>query len=126
MSEEILFKTEVYEIIGAAIQVQKELGHGFLEAVYLEAFEVELTRNGIPFESQKQLQILYRGEPLSKTYVADLICYDSIIVELKALNQLSGSELSQVLNYLKATQLRLGLLINFGHPGKLEWKRVIL
>ena len=124
--DDLLFKEEVYRIIGAAIEVHRELGIGFLEAVYQEAFEHELASRLIPFTSQQFLKIFYKGKPLIKEYCADLVCFGSIIVELKALQKLSGNEESQVINYLKATGMRVGLLINFGSQGKLEWKRLIL
>ena len=122
---ELLYKTEVFEIIGAAIEVHQELGHGFLEAVYHEAVQIELTQRNIPFEAQRSLRIRYKDQMLKKEYVADFICYGKIIAELKALDELTGKEESQLLNYLKATGLRVGLLINFGSFGKLEWKRYI-
>lgn len=122
---ELIFKDEVYDIIGAAIEIHKELGNGFLEPVYQEALEMELKERNIPFEAQKPLAIRYKNTVLDKEYIADLVCYDRIIVELKALDRLSGREDAQVLNYLKATNLRLGLLINFGQPGRLDWKRLI-
>jgi len=122
---EIILKEEVYAIIGAAITVHRELGTGFLEAVYQEALEIELQDRHIPFESQKLLTIFYKGLLLRKEYIADLVCYGSIIVELKALDQLSGREEAQILNYLKATGFRVGLLINFGSGTKLEWKRFV-
>jgi len=124
--EELLYKDEVFRIIGAAIEVHKELGNGFLEAVYQEAFEYELTSRSLPFASQKTLKIQYKGRVLNKEYLADLVCFDNIIVELKALQRLSGNEESQLLNYLKATGMKVGLLINFGSCGKLEWKRLVL
>jgi GxxExxY protein len=116
---ELLFKEEVYAIVGAAIEVHRELGSGFLEAVYQEAIEIELRERGIPFQSQPELNIVYKGRVLGKKYNPDLLCFHEIIVELKALDRLSGKEESQVLNYLKAGGKRLGLLINFGSPGKL-------
>jgi GxxExxY protein len=122
---ELLYKAEVFEIIGAAIEVHKELGHGFLEAVYQEAVQIELTQRNIPFEAQRSLRIRYKDQMLKKEYVADFICYGKIIAELKALDELTGKEESQLLNYLKVTGLRVGLLINFGSVGKLEWKRFI-
>ena len=122
---ELLYGTEVFEIIGAAIEVHKELGHGFLEAVYQEAVQIELTQRNIPFEAQRSLRIRYKDQMLKKEYVADFICYGKIIAELKALDELTGKEESQLLNYLKVTGLRVGLLINFGSVGKLEWKRFI-
>jgi GxxExxY protein len=100
-------------------------GDGFLEAEYQEALEIELSMRGIPFEHQTSLAIHYKGKRLSKEYLAELICYGKIIVELKALDQLAGKEAAQIINYLKATRLRVGVLINFGNPKKLEWKRFV-
>jgi GxxExxY protein len=122
---ELLLKDEVYAVVGAAIEVHRELGAGFLEAVYQEAMEIELADQAIPFSSQRPLGIRYKGRVLIKQYVPDLLCYDQMIVELKALTKLSGTEESQLLNYLKASELRVGLLVNFGSPGKLEWKRFV-
>ena len=122
---ELLLKDEVFAIYGAAIEVHCKLGPGFLEAVYQEALEIGLQSRSLPFEAQKPLAIHYKGHKLKKEYVADLICYGQIIVELKALDQLSKKEESQLLNYLKATGLRVGLLLNFGSEGKLERKRFI-
>lgn len=107
------------------MEVYNQLGPGFLEAVYQEAFETELSERGIPFVSQCELHIVYKGRPLKKTYTPDLMCYDKIIVELKALDRLTNKEMAQLLNYLKATSFRLGLLVNFGHAEKLEWERRI-
>ena len=122
---DLLLKDEVFAIIGAAIEVHKELGIGFLEAVYQEALEIELRTRQLPFIPQKPLVISYKGYQLKKEYVADLISYDQIVVELKAIDRLTGKEESQILNYLKATGLRVGLLINFGYAGRLEWKRFV-
>jgi GxxExxY protein len=122
---ELLYKDEVYAIVGAAMEVYNTLGPGFLEAVYQEAFEIEMTERGIPFESQQELLIFYKGRQLHKAYLADIIASGKIIVELKALGCLSSHEEAQLLNYLKATGLELGVLINFGAAGKLEWKRMI-
>jgi GxxExxY protein len=122
---DLLYKDEVYQIIGAAIEVHRELGPGFLEAVYQEALEIELAERGIPFEAQKSLKIRYKGRQLKKEYIADLICHDKIIIELKAMDKLSSRETAQLLNYLKATGLRVGLLVNFGSEGVLEWERRI-
>ena len=123
---ELLLKQEVYSIVGAAIDVHRELGPGFLEAVYQEALEIELGLKEIPFEAGKHLPIRYKDRLLVKDYIADLVCFDQIIVELKALDRLSGREEAQVLNYLKATGLHVGLLINFGSATRLEWKRYVL
>ena len=117
---------EVYSVVGAAIEVHRQLGPGFLEAVYQEAMEWELSERGIAFSAQEALKIYYKGKPLASTYIADLLCFGQIIVELKALNRLSGTEEAQVLNYLKATGLKVGLLINFGSHGRLDWKRLIM
>ena len=122
---ELTYKEETYSIIGAAIEVHRELGSGFLEPVYQEALEIELACQQIPFEAQKLLKINYKDRQLHKDYVADLVCYDKIIVELKALDGLTSREDAQLLNYLKATGFKLGLLINFGSIGKLEWKRLV-
>ena len=122
---DFLFKDEVYTIIGAAIEAHRELGPGFLEAVYEEVLQIELEARSVPFEPQKPLPITYKGRILSKQYVADLICYDSIIVEIKSMSKLTGKEEAQLLNYLKASGLKVGLLINFGSCGKLEWKRLM-
>ena len=122
---ELLLKEEVYAIIGAAIAVHEELGIGFLEAVYHEALMWELRERAIPFESNKELTILYKGRPLTKGYFADLVCYGQIIVELKCVECLTEVHEAQLINYLRATGCRVGLLINFKSPGKLEWKRMV-
>jgi GxxExxY protein len=123
---ELIFKDDVYAVVGAAMEVHRVLGHGFLEPVYQEAAEMELARRKIPFEAQKSVKIVYKGETLKKEFVADLICFGKIVVELKVQDSLSGREEAQVLNYLKATGLKLGLVINFGSHPKLEWKRLVL
>ena len=122
---ELLFKVEVYAIFGAAMEVHKILGCGFLEPVYQEALEIELRNRDIPFEAQKQLPIYYKDQQLEKTYVPDFISFGEIIIEIKALNRLSSTEESQLLNYIKAANFRLGLLINFGAES-LQWKRMVL
>jgi GxxExxY protein len=123
--KELILGDECYAIIGAAMEVHGGLGPGFLEAVYKESFEMELSGRRIPFESRKTLTIFYKGRPLKKEYVADVICYGQIIVELKAMDRLTGKEESQILNYLKATSFKAGLLVNFGGLGKLEWKKFV-
>ena len=104
--------------------VHRKLGCGFLEAVYQEALEIEFENQHIPFQREVPLAISYDGKILKKQYVADFTCYDKIIVELKALNSLESGHEAQVLNYLKATGLKLGLLINFGEK-TLKYKRII-
>lgn len=122
---ELLYEKEVYKIIGAAIEVHRILGPSFAEAIYHEALEMECQLRQVPFVSQQELSVFYKGNTLNKYYIADLVCYDKIIVELKALDQLTDKESAQILNYLKATGLRVGLLINFGVSGKLQWQRFI-
>jgi GxxExxY protein len=122
---DLILKDEVCAVIGAAIEVHRELGSGFLEPVYQEAMESELRSRGLPIESQRRLGITYKGQPLQKTYVADWVCYGQTIVEPKAPDDLSGKERAQLLNYLHATGLPAGLLVNFGSRGKLEWERFV-
>ena len=122
---ELLLKEEVYAIVGAAIEVHREFGSGFLEAVYREALEYELGDKSIPFEPQKQLTIRYKNRVLKKKYIADFVAYESMILEIKAADSLTGKDEAQLLHYLKATGLRVGVLINFGSHGKLEWKRMV-
>ncbi|NIM10844.1 MAG: GxxExxY protein [Candidatus Aminicenantes bacterium] len=119
------FQKETYEIIGACFEVHKILGCGFLEAVYQEALEIEFKRREIPYEWEKELPIEYKGEVLKKRYNADFVCYNEIIVELKALSELREEHMAQVLNYLKATKFELGFVFNFGEKS-LKYKRVIL
>ena len=107
------------------MEVHNELGNGFLEPVYQESLEVELTNQRIPFQREVTLPIKYKGTLLNKSYIADFIVYDKIILELKALDALSTVHESQVLNYLKATGFKLGILVNFGQP-KLQYKRLVL
>jgi GxxExxY protein len=123
--EEYPYKNECYQIIGCAMEVHKALGPGFLEPVYQEALSVEFVENGIPYQKEKVLDVWYKGRLLVKKYIADFICFDEVIVETKAMDNLSPEHIAQVLNYLKATQKRIGLLINFG-TSSLQYKRVIL
>lgn len=120
----LLFEQETYKIIGACINVHKTLGKGFLESVYQEALEKEMSKLDIPFSRQKKLQIKFNGEPLSKFFVADFVCYNHIILEIKSATFLHEDNTKQVINYLKATGLSVGLLINFGESS-LRWKRFI-
>ncbi len=121
---ELLLKNEVFQIVGAAMEVSNELGCGFLEAVYQEALGIELDERKIPHVQQKLIEIPYKDRILKKEYNADFLCYDRIIVEIKAIKAITGIEKAQILNYLKATNLPLGLIINFGTP-QLEWKRYV-
>jgi GxxExxY protein len=123
---QILYKDEVYALVGAAMDVYNELGSGFLEAVYQEALEIEMKLHGIPFKSQQELYIFYKGRKLKKTYTPDLLCYDKIVVDLKAIEHLTPVEYAKMKNYLKGTKFELGLLLNFGNAPQLETKRIIL
>lgn len=122
----ILFKEQCYQIQGAVFEVYREMGCGFLEAVYQECLEKELSKQGIPFTSHLELKLFYKNEPLQQIYIPDLVCYQSIILELKALSATTGEHKSQVLNYLKATGMRLGLLVNFGCHPKATIERIVL
>ena len=123
-SLDLLYKEESYKIIGAAMEVHKELGAGFLESVYQEAFELELQKQNIPYVREQLLNVFYKGQKLKKRYSADFVCYDKIIVELKALGELNTEHEAQILNYLKTSGLKLGLLFNFGSKS-LQYKRLI-
>jgi GxxExxY protein len=115
---------QTYAIIGAAMEVHKQLGHGFLEGVYQDARTIELSLRSIPFEREAEIPVSYKGELLPSKYHADFVCFGDVIVEVKALKALSGIEESQVLNYLKATGYRRALLINFGAPS-LQTRRYV-
>ena len=110
----LIYKKESYDICGALFAVHKELGCGFLERVYQDALECEFQERGIPYEREKEIQIMYKGKPLGDPYRADFVCYGKIIVELKAVSEATGVHRAQVLNYLKATNMKLGILANFG------------
>ena len=121
--EDYLYKNETYEIIGAAMDVHKELGGGLLEAIYQEALAIELEEKGIPCEREKELDVFYKGHLLEKKYYADMICHGEIIVELKSVNELLPIHEAQLLNYLKITKKKVGLLLNFGNRS-LFYKRI--
>ena len=124
--EKIMFKDESYAIQGAVFEVYREMGAGFLEAVYQECLEKELRLRNIPFTSQAEIKLSYKGEPLVQTYKPDLICYGKIIVELKAVKEIASEHKAQVLNYLKATGIKLGLLVNFGSYPQTTVTRLVL
>jgi GxxExxY protein len=115
---------KTFAIIGAAMEVHREMGCGFLERVYQESLAVELAIRKIPFQREIELPVKYKGQPLDAIYKPDFICYESVIVETKALSLISGSEAAQLLNYLKITGYKVGLLINFGVTS-LEYERYV-
>ena len=120
---ELVHKEETYEIIGACMEVHRELGPGFLEGVYQEALMVEFAAREIPANREAKLEIAYKGEILDKHYYADFICYGKIVIEIKAVNELLPEHMAQLFNYLKATGAKLGLLVNFG-KSSLDYKRI--
>jgi GxxExxY protein len=120
-----LFKQEGYDLMSAAFEVYNQMGSGFLEEVYQQCLERELRMRDIPFETKRELVICYKGEALDKRYIPDFVVHQGIIVELKAVKALAPEHEAQLLNYLKATGMRVGYLLNFGSPGKLEWKRMV-
>ncbi|RPI72493.1 MAG: GxxExxY protein [Desulfobacteraceae bacterium] len=123
---ELKFEDQSYRIRGAVFEVYREMGCGFLEAVYQECLEKEFLKQDIPFVTQQELILHYKGETLIQTYRPDFICFDRIIVEIKAVKELLNEHRAQVHNYLKAAGLELGLLVNFGHYPKAEIERIVL
>ena len=122
----IIHRLESYELMGACFEVYKDKGSGFLEAVYQECLEIELTTRKVHFKPQPQLALTYKGQALKTKYIPDFLCYDKIIVELKAVSALADEHRAQVQNYLRTARLRLGLLVNFGQYPKLEYERIVL
>lgn len=123
-NKELYFKEESYKIIGCAMEVHRYLGNGFKEEVYQEDLEVEFDAQGIKYERESPFDIYYKGVRLRKEYFADFLCYDDIVVELKAVSGLTSDHESQVINYLKASKCRLAILINFG-ARSLQYKRLV-
>ena len=121
----LIYSEESYAINGAAMEVYNQLGHGFLEPVYQEALEKEFLLRGIPFEREKLLTISYKGENLKQTYKADFVCYGKIIVELKAVSELTDAHRSQIYNYLHASGFRLGIILNYGFANGIERERIV-
>ena len=122
----LIYEKETYAIRGAVFEVYKEMGCGFLEPVYQECLEKELEAKGIPFIVQPELRLSYKGSVLQQIYKPDLICYDLIILELKAVKDIAPEHKAQIINYLKATNLKLGLLINFGSHPQVQIERFVL
>jgi len=123
--KEIVYAPESYAIMGACFEVYKEKGCGFLEGVYQECLEIEFGLQVIAFRAQPPLPLEYKGQPLKQKYIPDFICFDKIVLELKAVSALSDEHRAQVHNYLKATGMKLGLLVNFGHYPKVEYERIV-
>ncbi|MGA2866957.1 MAG: GxxExxY protein [Verrucomicrobiota bacterium] len=123
--ENFLHKKETYKIIGACFEVYKEKGCGFLEPVYQECMEIELGLQAIGFVAKQSLRLQYKGQPLKHTYEPDLVCFGKVVVELKAVSALADEHRAQLLNYLNATGLEVGLLVNFGHFPGLEYERIV-
>lgn len=126
MMTDILYREESYAIMGACFDVYNEKGNGFLEPVYQDCMEIELDYKKIPFEAQPKLNLFYREKKLKHYYVPDFICYGEIVLELKAVEKLTKEHYAQVFNYLKATGLKLGIIVNFGNYPDLEYKRIVI
>jgi GxxExxY protein len=125
-SNRLVHQDETYRILGACFEVYRNKGCGFLEGVFHECLEMEFRLQDIPARSQVSMPLEYKGQPLKQHYVADFICYDKVIVELKAVSKLTDEHRAQIQNYLHATGLRVGLLINFGHFPKAEHERFVV
>ncbi len=122
---ELIYKEEAFKLVGLCMDVHRELGHGHDEVIYKDALAVELARAGIPFSRERKFEVSYKGVLLPHAYFADFVIWDKILFEAKACESLFDAHVKQVLNYLAASKLQLGLLVNFG-SSSLEWKRVVL
>src|SRR5262245_6467961 len=122
---ELLYKEDTYAIIGACIEVYNEMGCGFVEPVYQECLALELQIRSIPFQAQEELRLMYKDRTLKQIYKPDFVCMEKIVLEIKAVSKLADEHRAQLHNYLKATRLRLGLLVNFGQHPELEFERII-
>ncbi len=125
MMDDFPLKDETYQILGACFEVYNEMGRGFLESVYQECLEVELTSYGIPFEAQQPIELVFKGQELKRTFAPDLLCFGKVIVELKAVRRLAAEHRAQLINYLRACRLEVGLLVNFGSYPQLEYERIV-
>ncbi len=123
---DIIYKEESYKILGACFEVYKEMGCGFVEPVYQECLEIEFGLQGLSFESQAQLSLKYKGNELKKKYIPDFALFNKIVLEIKAVKEVTDEHRSQVYNYLRATGYRLGLLVNFGHYPGVEYERIVI
>ena len=122
---ELIYPNESYAILGACYEVYKNKGCGFLEGVYQECLEIEFSLRSIPYQSQSPVRLTYKGACLNHLYIPDFLCYEKIVLEIKAHKQLGDEHRAQLLNYLKATDLKLGILVNFGHYPKIEYQRMV-
>ena len=123
---DIIYREESYKILGACFEVYKEMGCGFLESVYQECLEIEFGLQGLSFESQAQLSLKYKGNELKKKYIPDFALFNKIVLEIKAVKEVTDEHRSQVYNYLRATGYRLGLLVNFGHHPGVQYERIVI
>lgn len=121
----IIFPDESYRIIGACFEVYNHMGSGFLESVYQECLEIEFQERGISFVPKASLELQYKGRPLKKKFEPDFICFEKIILEIKAVKELCNEARAQVHNYLHAARYRLGILVNFAHHPKLDYQRIV-
>jgi GxxExxY protein len=125
-SNGLLYEEETYRIRGAAFHVYRTMGPGFLEGVYQECLAIEMARREIPFGAQRPIRLQYDGESLKQTYVADFLCYENVLLELKAARTLIGEHRAQLFNYLRASGIQVGLLINFGSSPRIQLERFVL
>jgi GxxExxY protein len=123
---ELIYSEESYKIMGACFEVYKHMGRGFLEAVYQECLEIELADREIPFAAQRELRIAYKRRALRQRYKPDFICYDKFIIEVKVVTQITDEHRAQIFNYLRATGMRLGILVNFSSHPELEYDRIVM
>jgi GxxExxY protein len=123
--KDLIYKEESYAIVGACFEVYNQMGAGFLEAVYQECLEIEFRERKIPFMARKQLVLRYKQQTLKAKYVPDFVCHEKIILEIKALSDITNEHRAQVHNYLRATGMKLGLLVNFGAEGKVQSERIV-
>jgi len=123
--EDLIYPEEAYAVFGACFEVYNQMGNRFVEPVYQECLEIEFETQRIPFSPQHELQLRYRGRPLKRKYIPDVVCYEKIVVEIKAASALTDEHRAQVHNYLAATGYQLGLLINFGHAKGVQYERIV-
>ena len=125
MTGKVVYREESYRIIGASFEVHKEKGAGFLEAVYQECLAMEFASSAIPYQEKMDLKLYYKGQELKQFYQPDFFCFGTIIVEIKSVKQLNDENRAQIINYVKSTGVKLGLLVNFGHHPGLEYERYV-